>query len=111
MGNTTTINGHVIRIIPDGSTDWYMDQDLPNSGAGLALHSIVFKPSGTNDVLVVRDSKRGTASTAEIVAWKVGGDTEEQVIYLEGEIYNPFIDDTDCTYSSAAAARIMFHFK
>ena len=112
MSNTTTINGNVIEIT-GLDADWYVDNDLANLSAGLIIDSIIFKPSAANDVMVIKNSKDGTETDPEIVNWKVGGDTEEQVWYNKalGARYYPFIDISDCTLGTAANARVIIQIR
>lgn len=112
MANTTTIDGNVLEIV-GLDADWSIDNDATGLAAGIIIDSIIFKPSGANDVMVIKNSKAGTATDAEIVSWKVGGDTEEQVWYnyAKGVRYFPFIDISDCTLATAANARVLIHFR
>jgi hypothetical protein len=108
--NTVTITGNTIEIVPHAT--WDADWSVVNSlgwADGLRLHSIVFKGGTANDVLIVLNSKTGTTTTdPEIVNWKIGGDTEEQVFYGNGARFYPFIDASSCV--GDADCRILIHF-
>jgi len=112
MSNTTTVYGNVIQIT-GLDADWYIDNDLSGFDAGLIIDSIIFKPSAANDVMVIRNSKDGVDTDPEIVNWKVGGDTEEQVWYNKalGARYFPFIDISACTLGTAANARVIIQVR
>lgn len=122
MANTTTISGRNITIVTDGTTDWHLGATGDASGstteaenfadAGLRVKSITFDPSGA-DTLVIRDKPPGVTSVANgIVKMKVSCvDTNDQKIQYfgdRGQTMWPCIDQTDCTFSSAASATIMF---
>ena len=108
--NTTTINGNVIEIVPHATwdADWYIDNDLVGWEAGIRINSIVFKAGSANDVCIILNSQDGTVTDPEIVNWKVGGDTEEQVFYGRGQTYWPCIDASNCV--GDADCRILIHF-
>ena len=111
--NTTKVSGNTIMVTGFTADDWYLSNDLPGWDAGLILHSIIYKPSGANDVMVIRNSNVATTDAAIIVEWKVGGDTEEQVWYApmgKGVRYFPYIDHGDNTYNTASNVRVIFHF-
>lgn len=107
--NTIKTVGNVIEIVPNDSWDenWStsVDYGLPD---GIRLHSIIFKAGTANDILIVLNSKTETTTDPEIVNWKVGGDTEEQIFYGHGQRFYPFIVANTCVGDSAC--RILFHF-
>ena len=109
--NTTTVNGRVIEIVPSSTfdEDWNIDNDL-GWGGPIRVHSIIFKPTGANDVMIILNTQDGTTTAPEIVQWKVGGDTEEQVFYGYGQPMFPAIDADTCTLNTAQNARILIHF-
>ena len=111
--NTTKVSGNTIMVTGFTADDWYLANDLPGWDAGLILHSIIYKPSGANDVMIIRNSRVVTTTAAKIVEWKVGGDTEEQVWYAPvgaGVRYFPYIVFGDLTSDTEANVRVIFHF-
>ena len=111
--NVTKVSHNTIMVTGFTADDWYLSNDLVGWDAGLLLSSIVYKPSGANDVMVIRNSNVATTTAAEIVSWKVGGDTEEQVWYApigKGTRYFPYIDHSANTYGTAGNVRVVFHF-
>ena len=110
--NTTKVSHNTIMVTGFTADDWYLSNDLVGWDAGLILESIIYKPSGANDVMVIRNSNVATTDAAIIVEWKVGGDTEEQVKYFYSKLpVFPYIDHSANTYNTASNVRVIFHFK
>ncbi len=109
MSNTTKVSGRQI-MITGLDADWNIDTDMPGYDAGLKIISIVFVPSATGDIMVIRNSKAGTATDAEMFRVKVTGDTDQRIEYYYGNVLFPFIDISECTLGTAANARVLINF-
>ena len=104
MSNTTTMNGPIITIT-GLDADWLWNSDTVFTN-GIKVHSIRFHPSGANDIMIIHDHG---IDGAEIFSVKCSGDTDDRVQYYNGAWLRPVIDITDCTLSSAAAAKVTIH--
>ena len=109
MANTTKISGRQI-MITGLDADWSIDNDLTGYDAGFKIISIVFVPSAANDVMVIKNSKAGTAADADMFRVKVTGDTDQRIEYYYGNVHFPFIDISDCTLGTAANAKVLINF-
>lgn len=118
MANTTKLVGNFLQI-KGLDADWSVPGDLPGmKAAGLRVKSIMFKPTGANDVCVIKAGTPAHTSTAEAIATtltapeifsvKCSGDTDQRVKYFgdRGQTMWPFIDISDWTLASAADARL-----
>jgi hypothetical protein len=107
--NTVTIVGNTIEIVPNATwdADWSCVTDL-GWADGMRIHSIIFKGGTASDILIVLNSKTETVTDPEIVNWKIGGDTEEQIFYGYGARFYPFIDASTCV--GDADCRIILNF-
>jgi len=100
--NTTVRKGGVINITPDGSTNWDSVVDA-SASQGLSLISIVFVPSSTTDVLVVKDGSTGPVifpASTDIIGMS-----------YSGLACKPYIKASDCTFSVPSTVRILMFFK
>lgn len=104
--NTTTSKVNQVLIIPHATwdADWSCVSDL--GWETMRINSIVFKGGTANDVLIMRN---GALDGPELVNWKIGGDTEEQIFYGKGQTFIPYIDASECV--GDADCRIIIHFK
>ena len=102
--NTVTRSGPFIEIVPDGTTDWDSQVTYPS---GLSLVSIAFYPSAANDVIKIRE---GSATGPAMINGKdtTGGGL---IVYLEGGMVHPYLKASDCTFGTAANARILMKFR
>ena len=119
MANTTLITNRSLQI-KGLDADWTVPGDLTGFlASGLKVKSIKFQPSATGDILVIKASKgshttaatviAATTTAPEIMHVKVTADTDQRIEYFnEGQWMWPFIDISDCTFSTAANARIEF---
>ena len=100
MAITEVVANGVINVTPDGSADWNSLDQFPN---GMRIHSIQFQGSADGDIMVLRDGDGGPVMfRAEI------GDTDnDKVKYLPGRKFKPFMDDTDCTFDTAASCMLI----
>lgn len=103
MANTTTVDGRFITIT-GLDTDWVHSVDLPNpiNKGQLYVQSIRFHPSGA-DVFVVHDE---SIDGAEVFSVKCLGDTDDRIQYYHGRGMRPVIDISDCTFATAANAKV-----
>jgi len=108
--NTTTQSGRFITIT-GLDADWYLDNDLATmADDGLRIVSIKFVPSAVNDILYIRDSKDGTATTGTSCYLK-SIDGEPRKDTFSGDPMWPFIDILDCTITTPANAIVIFELK
>ena len=102
--NTVTFNASaaVVSVVPDGSTDFDM---ATVSGVPTLVHlkAIVFQPSAANDKIQVR---AGSATGA--VIWPANPDVlgAGQVLYFDNLMVDPYIVASECTFGTAANAKI-----
>ena len=98
--NTINASMAVVEIIPDGSTDWDSATLFPS---GMILQYIAFYPSAAGDIIQVRD---GSATGPAFFKFKDlgGGGT---LIYYGNSIVKPYFKASDCTFGTAANARII----
>jgi hypothetical protein len=112
MANTTNINDTTVTIKFDGATDWVYTSITGSADCGLKVRSILFDPSGENDVMIIKSSRLGiadTSSAAIVFPVKCSGDTDQRAKSYggdNGQIMFPFVDATDITLSSASAASL-----
>jgi hypothetical protein len=100
--NTTVRKGGTINITPDGSTNWDSVVDA-NASQGLTLLSIVFVPSASTDILVVKDGSTGPVIFPAL--------TDIIGMSYSGLSCRPYIKATDCTFSTPANVKILMFFK
>ena len=108
MANTadTTWAGNFIQVTYSGSgDDWNCSTD-----AGLKrmkVRSIQFKPSASNDVLVVNE---GSIDGPSILRFTVDSASDDRVKYFgdDGTWMTPYIDLTDCTFGTITSVAILF---
>ena len=108
MGNTTIKKGHFVEVTPDGTTDWTLATEISEwSGTGMKVRAISFRAEAAGSYIEVREQGidnaliwRSTVSTAANQVFRVD--------FGEGVWMNPFIDATDCNYSTAADTTISF---
>ena len=111
MANTTVVTANSIEIT-GLDADWYLDQDAPQfKYAGLSIETIQFRPSAANDVMVIRDSKNGLATTGSIFNVICGGATDEKLQDYDGIWAHPHIDIGDCTLDTAANCLVLITFR
>lgn len=112
MATVTTVTDTTIEI-ETIAADWYPAAADPNGlGLGadekLRVRSIAFHPAAANDVLVIKNSKNGTAAHA--TEWYVKGsaDTDQRVKYYgdRGRSFCPFIDYSECTLNASSKVLI-----
>ena len=105
--NSTTVSGRFITVT-GLDADWYLDNDLPYlSGVGLRIKTIKFWPSAANDIIVLRNSTSGSASSS-FACFMKSIDGEPRKDTFQGDVWYPFIDISYCTLSSASGATVVF---
>jgi hypothetical protein len=102
--NTVTRSGLFIEIIPDGSTDWDSQVDLPG---GVSLVSVAFYPSAANDVIKLRE--KSASGPAIMNAKDTGGGGLIQ--YFDGGVVYPYLKAADCTFGTPANVRIILKIR
>lgn len=121
MANTTKISGNFLQI-KGLDADWSLVSDLDKyfDEVGLRVKSITFHPSGA-DTLIIKEGDPGYANTAALISAQTA--TAPEVMHVEctaltdqrvkyfgerGKLMRPFIDIGDCSFTSAAVARVEF---
>ncbi len=123
MSNTTIITGNFLQI-KGLDVDWSVVGDLDKyfDKAGLRVKSIKFIPSATDDIMVIKEADPGYATTAALVTAQTATAPElfrvkcvdiydQRIEYfggVGGKIMRPFIDVSDCTFSTASNVRVEF---
>lgn len=113
MALTIRTTGKAITVIPDGSSDFDLPTNLSEAQhTGLMVKAIMIKPSGTDDVLILKDSKTGvtgTATAATILHCQFSSVYDTRVfLFPDGQQMWPLIDYSDCTVGTDANFRITF---
>jgi hypothetical protein len=105
--NTYTMTGTTISVVPDGSTN-IDPTTVSNAPAALNLICIIFQPSAANDKIQVRQTNASGA-----VIWPGNLDVlgAGQVVYYDGMSFHPYIVASECTFGTAANAKITFVYK
>jgi len=106
MSNTTTWKNKTVQIT-GLDADWYPSNDMGITSNWLCVKSIQFHPSAANDILRITD---GSLSGADIVHVKCDGDTDDKIVYFgNGQWMQPYLDESDCTFGTAASAKVIIH--
>ena len=106
MATNTTVTSTSIEI--EGiDADWYLSKASENGlgefgDSGVMVRSIEFNPGAANDLLVIKNSKTGAEGDATEWYVKCSADTDQRVKYYgdRGKRMWPFIDYSECTFSS-----------
>ena len=111
--NTTLIERNAIQIIPDGTTDWIMTDELSGRDTGIKVLSIQFLPSATSDRLVISN---GTLSAIPLFDSGVVLNTGAVIKYYPstqgyGKLALPIIETDNCTFGTAANVRIYIEYE
>ena len=110
MANTVTFQGKIIQITPDGTQDWYPSSTTTGEGLGLptdwiCVKSIAFEPSAANDALVINEAGTDGPSIMHVSCTAT---TDQKIKYFgDGSWIRPYMDASDCTFGTAANARIL----
>jgi hypothetical protein len=120
--NTTTVTDRFIEITFDESgssgVDWHSGSTaVGKNGLGLAdderlaITSLVFIPSGSNDFIFVRDSSGGTSSGALIWYHKAAAITGDHSITFDTPLLaRPAVDVSDCSFTgTSGTAKLLIH--
>lgn len=107
MANTIKLNGKILTIVPDGSTDFAWTEIVGSIDNGLFVNSILFLPSGANDRLIMLDTDDSDAD-AVIVDLGLSGTGalskdffgEQMKLYLDA-------DHAGVNFGTAANCRII----
>lgn len=116
MGNTTKLENRTIQI-KGLDADWSLPGDMGADfdKCGLKIKHILFYPSGANDVVHIKEASPGYTATASLVTAltatapdvALGKSIAGETLKFDIESWKrPFIDISDCVFSSAASARI-----
>jgi len=92
----------IVTIVPDGSTNFDL-QTVSGVPSVVHLKEIIFQPSAANDKIQVRNG----SATGSII-WPANLDVlgAGQVLYFDGLLVNPYIVASECTFGTAANAKI-----
>lgn len=111
MANVTAVTRNSIEIT-GLDADWYIDNDLSQfSRSGLYLESIQFRPSAASDIMVIRNSKDGSATAGSIFNVICDAATDEKTQYYYGINAFPMIDISACTITTPANALVLITFR
>ena len=103
---TAVKSGNVIVITPDGTTnDWDSTVLYPN---GMYIYAIAFCSSGANDKLSLRN---GSATAAQMFPYLADAAASGQTWYYGDANFKPYLKASECTFGTAANARIILIFK
>ena len=103
--NTVVISGKTIEITPDGSTDWDSKVAYPR---GLSIDSIVLCSSATSDKISLRNGSATDAHIFPYIADATGGGL---IQYYGNVSYQPYLKASECTFNTAANARIIIQLR
>ena len=105
--SATSKSGNVIQVTFTGAGgDWVWSTNGGYTGDGIKVRAIEWLPSAANDILVVNE---GGADGPSIVHWKAGGISDsKQITYGSGVWMKPYIDFTDCTFTTTTTTKVMF---
>jgi len=103
MSVTVNTSGLFTQITPDGSSDWD-STTVPAFANGMRVKSILFYPSAANDVICI---KEGSATGPVIFKAK---DVEGRglLIDFQGNLISPYLDQSECTFDTAANVVVTF---
>ena len=105
--NTTTEAGQFISIT-GLDADWYLELDMPErQTSGLKVVAIKFYPSGTTDIVMIRNSASST-TTAAIACFLESTDGEPRKDTFQGKAWYPMIDISACQFAVASSAIVVF---
>lgn len=102
--NTVTYSYKAITIVPDGSTDWDVQTYFPN---GIQLCSIAMQSSAANDKLAMEEGSATGARLTPGIDITGGG----MIWYFDGSKRFPYLDASDCTFSTAASVKITITYR
>lgn len=111
MANTadTTASGNFIQVAYSGSgADWNYNTD-GGFKDGMWVKSIMFHPSAQNDRLIVNEGSIDGASIMDVKC--TSATPQDKIKYFQGECgsyIKPYIDLTDCTFSTIGSVKIVF---
>ena len=119
MSNTTKITGNFLQI-KGLDADWSVvgDMDASFDKTGIKVKSITFHPSATGDAMIIKEADPGLVSTAGVIATTLTAPVLFQVICADvydqrvkyfgngGKWMRPFIDISDCVFTTAATCRV-----
>lgn len=99
---TATRNGNVVELTTIDA-DWNWFDTFPDNRNGIEVQTILFRPSGTNDVLVIEEA---TPDGPTIMYVRCNDTYDQRVLYLNGSKVRPLLDYSDCTISTPADASL-----
>jgi len=105
MSNTTLVGSRSITIT-GLDADWLAGTDVDWSK--IFVKSITFVPSAQNDRLILRD---GSITGGEIFDSGLAADTTPIVEYYDPpEVCTPVMDQSECTFGTAASCKVIIRF-
>jgi len=78
------------------------------SAKGVRIHSIWFRPTGKNDVCIIRDGSATGPIMFEARAITASGFDNDLKHYYYGAIKQPYIQQSDLVLTASASARVIF---
>lgn len=104
---TTTQAGHVVEVTYDSTGDDWDYLDATGFGVGMRTRAIIWLPSAADDQLIINE---GGVDGPSIVDWTAGGvsDTKQIAFGSRGVALKPYIDLTDCTFTTTGSIKVIF---
>ena len=111
--NTVTGASGTITIVPDGSADWLWSSPVPGIGSlpidGIVVYSIQFVPSADSDVLILHAD--GLDGTVVFDSGPTTGTSPVIKYFPNGKRVKLVYDASDCTFTTAANAKIYIEYQ
>lgn len=120
MANVTKLTDKLLQV-KGLDADWSIPGDMPGfAESGINVRAIKFWPSGDNDILIIKAGLPSQATTLAAIATTL---TAPELVHVKALLVTlqrvefggesglrmwPFIDISDCTFGTAANARVEF---
>ena len=102
MAVTENTLNNFTQITPDGSLDWDSQVSFPK---GMRVFYILFYPSAANDIICIKEG----SDTGPIIFQAKDVDGRGLLINLRGNLTYPYLDQSACTFGTAANVVITFY--
>ena len=99
--STTQFRNNIIEVkAPNAGSDWSLanvnsQPDLTQLEPGVPIHSILYTPGASLDVVVVKD---GNDSGPIIAKFESADATNQRIKYFYGKRHKPYVDISEGTY-------------